>query len=96
MAGLPGGPFYNREVALEVLGTDDPAQVQEYVKDWDTFNQTAATLKDAGYTITSSVNDTYRVYSNNVTSKWVALNSTYFFVNTLYNYYLEYLCKRNF
>ena len=28
-------------------------------------------MKDAGYTITSSANDTYRVYSNNVTSKWV-------------------------
>ena len=28
-------------------------------------------MKDAGYKMTSSVNDTYRVYSNNVTSKWV-------------------------
>ena len=27
--------------------------------------------KAAGYKMTSSVNDTYRVYSNNVTSKWV-------------------------
>ncbi len=28
-------------------------------------------MKDAGYKMTSSVNDTYRVYSNNVSSKWV-------------------------
>jgi hypothetical protein len=28
-------------------------------------------MKDAGYKMTCSVNDTYRVYSNNVTSKWV-------------------------
>ena len=28
-------------------------------------------MKDAGYQMTSSVNDTYRVYSNNVSSKWV-------------------------
>ena len=28
-------------------------------------------MKTAGYKMTSSVNDTYRVYSNNVTSKWV-------------------------
>lgn len=69
--GCPGVLFYNREAAKEVLGTDDPAEVQEYVKDWDTFNETAKTLKDAGYTITSTVNDSYRVYSNNVTSKWV-------------------------
>ena len=28
-------------------------------------------MKEAGYFMTASVNDTYRVYSNNVTSKWV-------------------------
>lgn len=69
--GCPGVLFYNREAALEVLGTEESSEVQEYVKDWDTFNETAALLKDAGYTITSSVNDSYRVYSNNVTSQWV-------------------------
>ena len=68
---LKGVLFYNREAAKEVLGSDDPADVQEYVKDWDTFNDTAAKLKDAGYKITSSANDSYRVYSNNVSSKWV-------------------------
>ena len=31
----------------------------------------AKKLKDAGYLTTASVNDTYRVFSNNVTSKWV-------------------------
>lgn len=67
----PGALFYNREAAKEVFGTDDPAKVQEYVKDWDTFSETAKTLKDAGYNIMSSANDTYRVYSNNVSSKWV-------------------------
>ena len=69
--GCPGVLFYNREAAKEVLGSDDPADGQEYVTDWDTFNETAKTLKAAGYKITSSTNDSYRVYSNNVTSKWV-------------------------
>lgn len=69
--GCPGVLFYNRAAALEVLGTDDPSEVQEYVKDWATFNETAATMKEAGYSMTATVNDTYRVYSNNVTSKWV-------------------------
>lgn len=69
--GCPGALFYNRDVALEVLGTEDPDEVQEYVKDWDTFNETAAKMKDAGYYMTSSVLDTYRVYSNNVSSKCV-------------------------
>lgn len=69
--GCPGALFYNREVAKEVLGTDDPEEVQKAVSDWGTFNETADTMKAAGYNMTSSVNDTYRVYSNNVTSKWV-------------------------
>lgn len=69
--GCPGVLIYSRTVAEEVLGTQDPAEVQEYVKDWATFQETAATMKDAGYYMTASANDTYRVYSNNVTSKWV-------------------------
>ena len=69
--GCPGALFYNREAAKEVLGTDEPADVQAYVKDWATFNETAKTMKDAGYSMLSSANDSYRVYSNNVSSKWV-------------------------
>ncbi len=69
--GCPGVLIYSRAIAEEVLGTQEPAEVQEYVKDWATFNETAATIKDAGYYMMSSVNDSYRVYSNNVTSKWV-------------------------
>ncbi len=69
--GCPGILFYNRDVAIEVLGSDDPATVQAAVKDWDTFVATAETMKAAGYQMVSSVNDTYRVYSNNVSSKWV-------------------------
>ena len=66
--GCPGVLFYNRDAAKEVLGTDDPDKVQESVKDWDTYNDTAKKMKDAGYKMTASANDTYRVYSNNVTS----------------------------
>ena len=65
------GLIYDRAIAKEVLGSDDPADVQAAVKDWDTFNATADTLKKAGYNITATVNDTYRVYSNNVSKKWV-------------------------
>ncbi len=65
------GLIYNRDAAKEVLGTDDPAEVQEAVKDWDAYKATADKLKAAGYTVTSSVNDSYRVYSNNVSAPWV-------------------------
>ena len=64
------GLIYNREAAKEVLGTDDPAEVQAAVADWDKYNETAAKAAEAGYTM-CSVNDTYRVYSNNVSGKWV-------------------------
>ena len=69
--GCPGVMFYSREIAKEVFGTDDPAEVQKKVCDWDTYRETADELKVAGYQIASSANDSYRVYSNNVTSKWV-------------------------
>ena len=65
------GLIYNREAAKEVLGTDDPAKVQEFVKDWSAFNDTAAKLGEKGYLVEASVNDSFRVYSNNVTTPWV-------------------------
>ena len=69
--GCPGVLIYNREAAKAVLGSDDPAEVQKAVADWDAFLATAEKMKAAGYKMTATANDTYRVFSNNVTSKWV-------------------------
>lgn len=69
--GCPAGMIYRRDIAKKVFKTDDPAEIQKKFADWDTFKASAKELKDAGYKTTASVNDTYRVYSNNVTSKWV-------------------------
>ena len=69
--GCPGVLIYNREAAKEVLGSDDPETVKEAVKDWDTFNATAKDMNEAGYKITATANDTYRTFSNNVTTPWV-------------------------
>ncbi|MBE5891139.1 MAG: ABC transporter substrate-binding protein [Lachnospiraceae bacterium] len=69
--GCPGALIYNREIAKKVLGSDDPAEVQKAVSDWDTYLATAEKMKEAGYYMTSSVNDPYRVFTNNVSSKWV-------------------------
>lgn len=69
--GCPGLLIYRRDVAKDVLGTDDPAEVQKSVADWDKFADTAKKMAEKKYLMTSSVNDTYRVFSNNVTSKWV-------------------------
>lgn len=72
--GCPGVMFYSRAAAKDVFGTDDPAKVQEKVKDWETFAKTAAELQAKGYSIVSSANDTYRTYSNNVSTPWVVDN----------------------
>ncbi len=69
--GCPGVMIYNREAAKETFGTDDPAEIQAKFADWDAFVASAAELKEKGYQAVSSVNDTYRVYSNNVTTPWV-------------------------
>ncbi len=70
--GCPAGLIYNRDAALEVLGTEDPDEVQEYVKDWDTYLATAEKFKAAGYKMQATTNDTFRVFSNNVSKPWVS------------------------
>ena len=69
--GCPAVLIYRRDIAQEVLGSDDPETVQAAVADWDTFLATAGQMKDAGYLMTAGAADTFRVFSNNVTSKWV-------------------------
>ncbi len=64
------GLIYNREAAKEILGSDNPDDVQAAVADWSKYAETAKKVQEAGYTM-CSVNDTYRVYSNNVSGKWV-------------------------
>ena len=67
------GLIYNRSIAKQVLGTDDPTEVQKAVADWSSFNATAEKVKAAGYQMCSAM-DTYRTYSNNVKSPCVVDN----------------------
>ncbi|MCM1334319.1 MAG: hypothetical protein NC084_04965 [Bacteroides sp.] len=67
----PGLFAYRRSIATEVLGTDDPAEVQKAVADWDKFDETAAKMKEAGYYMLAGFDDSYRVFSNNVSRPWV-------------------------
>lgn len=72
--GCPGVLIYRRSIAKDVFGTDDPAEIQKKLADWDTFTATAKEVQDKGYFMTSSAVDTYRTYSNNVSTKWVVDN----------------------
>ena len=55
----PGLLVYRRDIAKEVFGTDDPEEIGQKVKDWDTIEQTAGELKDKGYFTFSSYADTW-------------------------------------
>ena len=70
----PGLFLYNTKIAEDVLGTSDPEKVQEAVKDWDTFTATAQKMADKGYKMVSGFDDTYRCFSNNMSSPWVTDN----------------------
>ncbi len=45
----PGLFAYRRSIAKDVLGTDDPAEVQTCLSDWDKFNEVAAKAAEKGY-----------------------------------------------
>lgn len=67
----PGLFAYRRSIAKDVLGTDDPAEVQAALSDWTKFGKVAAQAKEKGYYMVSGYDDTYRVFSNNVSQPWV-------------------------
>lgn len=67
----PGLFAYRRSIAKEVLGTDDPTEVQAKLADWDKFNAVAAEASAKGYKMLSGYDDSYRTFSNNVSGPWV-------------------------
>lgn len=78
---------YRIDIAEEVLGTSDPDEVQEYVKDWDAFLDTAAKMKEAGKYMVSGPDDLKYAFIDQKKSPWVkdgALN-----IDSCINDYLE-------
>ena len=67
---------YRRDIAKDVFGTDDPAEVGEKMKDWDTAKATAEELKAKGYYTFASYADTFRLYGNSISQPWVEDGST--------------------
>lgn len=70
----PSAVIYRRSIAKDVLGTDDPDEVQKFMNDWDGFNNVAALAKEKGYYMTSSFAATYRAYSGSKSQPWVDSN----------------------
>ncbi len=67
----PGSVFYRRDIAMEVLGTDNPDDVQAALEDWDTFLALAETMKEAGYKIVSSPEDVRHAILDAPYQTWV-------------------------
>ncbi len=70
----PAGFIYRRSFAKQVLGTDDPAEVQKQLNSWDKFDAVAAKMKAAGYFMLSGFDDDFRVFSDNISAPLVKGN----------------------
>ena len=68
----PSAIIYRRSIAKDVLGTDDPAEVQAAIDTWEKFDAVAAQAKEKGYYMINTTNATFRIYSNNTTAPWVS------------------------
>ena len=71
----PSALIYRRSIAKDVLGTDDPAEVQAKLDSWEKFEAVAADAKAKGYYMTASFAETYRPFSNNCSMPWVNENN---------------------
>ena len=67
----PGLFAYRRSIAKDVLGSDDPDDVQKALGSWDDFNKVAEQASAKGYKMLSGYDDSYRTFSNNVSGPWV-------------------------
>jgi ABC-type glycerol-3-phosphate transport system substrate-binding protein len=70
----PGAFFYRRSIAIKYLGTDDPAQVQTYVANFDKFLETAELLKQrsgGSAVILASRGDLFNVFVDGRSQPWV-------------------------
>ncbi len=67
----PGLFAYRADIAREVLGTDNPVEVQKELNTWAKFDEVAAEMKAKNYYMLSGFDDAYRTFSNNMSGKWV-------------------------
>lgn len=70
----PGAVFYRRSLARKYLGTDDPAEVQKHLANWNKFLETAELLKqksNGNCYVVSSTGDMFKPYSAGRASPWV-------------------------
>lgn len=70
----PGGFVYRADLAEQYLGVTSPEEMQEKVKDWDTFQATGVELYEASGRATSlqaTEGGLWQVFQSNRTQPWV-------------------------
>ena len=85
--GCPSVFIYRRSIAKDVLGTDDPAEVQAAVASWDKLEEVAAKAKDKGYVMFASPVETYRAFANNSNQSY--LSGDKFALTSAFNQWIE-------
>jgi len=66
----PGGLFYRRSIAKEVLGTDDPAEISAMFATFDGLFEVGQKMKDAGYKLFPDTG-AFRHFTNPDQIPWV-------------------------
>lgn len=82
----PGLFAYRADLAREVLGTDDPVQVQSMINTWAKFDAVAAQMKAKTYKMLSGYDDAFRAFSNSISQKWVDANNNVVFDQQILNW----------
>ena len=70
----PGAMFYRRSIAQKYLGTDDPAEVQKAVANWDAFLETGRKMRDASNgkcVILSTTGDLFKPFQGARKGPWI-------------------------
>ena len=66
----PGFFAYRRSIAKDVLGTDDPAEVQKAVADWESFDETAKRMYAKGWKMLAGAGDAFECVEQNKEIGW--------------------------
>ncbi len=71
----PGCLCYRADIAEEVLGTSDPAEVGAMLSSWDDFMDVAEQMSEAGYKMVSGTNEIKYAVVNQRENPWVDVAS---------------------
>lgn len=68
--------IYNADIARDVFGTDDPAEIEKIIGagtgNWDKFLEASEILKSKGYAAVSDTSAIWQLYTTTTDSAWVA------------------------